>query len=66
MEHVNPNSLDVLTDCIVEPSLKAAQPEQSFQFEREGYFVADRYEHSENHLVFNKTIGLKDIWARKV
>lgn len=65
MDHINPNSLDVITGCIVEPSLLSAKPEQSFQFEREGYFVADRYEHSENHLVFNKTIGLRDVWETK-
>ena len=66
MAHINPNSLTVLTGCIVEPSLQDAQPEQGFQFEREGYFVADRHEHSATRLVFNKTIGLKDVWARKV
>ena len=39
-----------------------AAPEQNFQFEREGYFVADRYEHSADAPVFNRTIGLRDTW----
>jgi len=46
----------------IEPSLAAASPEQNFQFEREGYFVADRFEHSADTPVFNKTIGLRDTW----
>lgn len=65
MEHINPNSLEVLEGCFVEPSLKDAKPEQSFQFEREGYFVVDRYDSTAEHLEFNKTIGLRDVWERK-
>jgi glutaminyl-tRNA synthetase len=60
MQHLNPNALTVLTDCYIEPSLAAAKPEDAFQFEREGYFVADRYDHSSEKPVFNKTIGLRD------
>lgn len=60
MQHLNPNALQVLNDCYIEPSLAEAKPEQSFQFEREGYFVADRYDHSTQQPVFNKTIGLRD------
>jgi glutaminyl-tRNA synthetase len=60
MQHLNPNALRVLENCYIEPSLVEAQPEQTFQFEREGYFVADRYDHSAEHPVFNKTIGLRD------
>jgi glutaminyl-tRNA synthetase len=60
MAHVNPHSLTVQSDCWVEPSLADAEPEQAFQFEREGYFVADRYEHRPEHPVFNMTIGLKE------
>ena len=59
LTHVNPDSLKVLDDCWIEPSLAAAKPEQYFQFEREGYFVADRYDHSEDQPVFNMTIGLR-------
>ncbi|MRI34808.1 glutamine--tRNA ligase [Endozoicomonas sp. OPT23] len=64
MDHINPESLKVQT-AWVEPSLVKAAPESSFQFEREGYFVADRYDHSAEKPVFNLTIGLKDTWAKK-
>jgi len=66
MQHINPDSLQVLTGCVVEPSLADAAPESSFQFEREGYFVVDRHEAKAGQLVLNKTIGLKEVWARKV
>ena len=66
MDFINPDSLQTIATCIVEPSLLTAKPEQSFQFEREGYFVADRFDHSEGNLVFNKTIGLRDVWERSV
>ncbi|MTI14643.1 glutamine--tRNA ligase/YqeY domain fusion protein [Sansalvadorimonas verongulae] len=62
--HMNPESFKV-TKAWVEPGLAAARPEQGFQFEREGYFVADRYDHSSEKPVFNLTIGLKDTWASK-
>lgn len=64
LQHVNPESLVVSTQCLLEPGLAQAQPEQGFQFEREGYFVADRFDHSAQRPVFNKTIGLRDTWAR--
>ena len=63
--HMNPESMKVQTAWI-EPSLVNAEPEQRFQFEREGYFVADRRDHSADKPVFNLTIGLKDTWAKKV
>jgi len=63
MDHVNPTSLAVVEQAWIEPSLAGAAPEQSFQFEREGYFVADRFDHSADKPVFNKTIGLRDTWA---
>lgn len=62
MSHLNPESLHVVKQAWIEPSLLEAQAEQGFQFEREGYFVADRYDHSEQVPVFNKTIGLRDTW----
>lgn len=62
MAVVNPNSLVVIERAYVEPSLLAATPEQAFQFEREGYFVADRFDHSAGAPVFNRTIGLRDTW----
>jgi glutaminyl-tRNA synthetase len=61
---VNPDSLEVLTDARVEWSLKEATAEMRFQFEREGYFVIDRFDSSPERLVFNKTIGLRDTWAK--
>ena len=64
MDYINPESLKVQTAWI-EQGLTEATPEQGFQFEREGYFVADRYDHSAEHPVFNLTIGLKDTWAKK-
>lgn len=59
---VNPMSL-VVGQAIVEASLASADPEDRFQFEREGYFVADRFDHTSNKLVFNRVIGLRDTWA---
>jgi len=61
---LNPNSLEVLTEARVEMSLAKAEPEAIFQFEREGYFCADRYEHSTDNLVFNRTVTLRDSWAK--
>lgn len=59
MTHINPESLSVMS-AIVEPSLAQAAPESVFQFEREGYYVADRYDHSADKPVFNLTIGLRE------
>lgn len=64
LEHINPESLLVKENCPVEPGLLEALPEQSFQFERTGYFVADQQEHAEGRAVFNRTIGLRDSWAK--
>jgi glutaminyl-tRNA synthetase len=63
MEHINPDSLHTVKGAWIEAPLAQAVPEQGFQFEREGYFVADRYDHSERTPVFNRTIGLRDTWA---
>ena len=60
---VNPKSLQHVEGAVVEPSVLTAQPEQVFQFEREGYFVADRREFSSETPVFNMTIGLRDTWS---
>jgi glutaminyl-tRNA synthetase len=65
MQHLNPESLQVIEGALVEPSLATAEPEARFQFEREGYFVADRHDHTAQHPVFNQTIGLRDVWASK-
>ena len=65
LDFINPVSLRVVANAWIEPSLAQAQPEQHFQFEREGYFVADRYDHSEAAPVFNLTIGLRDSWGEQ-
>lgn len=65
MSLLNDDSLQVVQGAMIEQSLREAQPEQRFQFEREGYFVADRYEHSAATPVFNRTIGLRDTWESK-
>lgn len=62
MEFINPNSLEVITGY-VEPSLAMAKPEDRFQFQRIGYFCVDP-DSTENHLVFNRTVGLRDSWAK--
>ncbi|MBR9904797.1 MAG: glutamine--tRNA ligase, partial [Gammaproteobacteria bacterium] len=63
LEHLNPESL-VVCQAIGEPSLAFATPESRFQFERVGYFCADRHDSTPEHLVFNRTVGLKDSWAK--
>ena len=60
-EVINPSSL-VVSEAVVEQSLLEVAPETRFQFEREGYFVADRHDHSQEKPVFNKVIGLRDTW----
>ncbi|OJX30570.1 MAG: glutamine--tRNA ligase [Burkholderiales bacterium 68-12] len=60
---LNPGSLKVVT-AYVEPSLAAAQPDDKFQFERFGYFVADRKDHAPGKPVFNRVTGLKDSWGK--
>lgn len=62
-EFLNPDSLRIIQNCKVEPSLKSAKPLDKFQFQRLGYFCVD-YDSTEGHLVFNKTVGLKDTWAK--
>ena len=63
LDALNPDSLKVVT-AVVEPSLAAARPDQKFQFERHGYFVADRADHGVGgKVVFNRLTGLKDGWS---
>ncbi|WP_027076529.1 glutamine--tRNA ligase/YqeY domain fusion protein [Maribacter antarcticus] len=62
MDFINPDSLEVITGY-VEPSLKSAIPEDTFQFQRMGYFCVDK-DSTENQLVFNRTVGLRDSWAK--
>ena len=60
---LNPNSLQVLYDCFVEPSVADEQAAEQFQFEREGYFCIDKLDSTEERLVFNRTITLRDSWS---
>jgi glutaminyl-tRNA synthetase len=61
LDAINPNSKQVLT-AYLEPSLSNVKAEQRFQFERHGYFVADRIDHTATKPVFNMCVGLKDTW----
>ena len=63
LEFVNPNSLEVITGY-VEPSLQDAKKLEQFQFQRIGYFCVDQSSTSEK-LVFNRTVTLRDSWAKK-
>jgi len=63
-DNLNPDSLIVLHDCKVEPILKDAKPGDKFQFLRMGYFCVDSKDSKPDALVFNKTVGLKDTWAK--
>jgi len=54
----------IMSNCFVEPALQNAVPEQHFQFERIGYFVADRKDYSSDTPVFNRTVTLRDTWAK--
>ena len=63
-DHLNPDSLRTLTHCYLEASLADAQPGQRFQFEREGYFCLDSEHLTGDRPVFNRTITLRDTWAK--
>jgi glutaminyl-tRNA synthetase len=63
LDNLNPNSLQVTHTAKLEPSLATAQPGERFQFERLGYFCVDR-DSTPNRLVFNRTVTLKDTWAK--
>jgi glutaminyl-tRNA synthetase len=63
-DYINPDSLEILDNCRLEPSLGDIEPEDICQFERLGYFCADRYDCTKDRLVFNRTVTLRDTWAR--
>ena len=65
LEVMNKNALTVLSNCKVEKSLKEAKPGDSFQFMRQGYFCADSKDSTQNHLVFNRSVSLKDSFKKK-
>ncbi len=62
--NLNPKSLEILTSCKIEPSLKGAVPGSRYQFERLGYFCVDTVDSSAEKLVFNRTVSLRDTWAK--
>ena len=62
--HLNPNSLKILKDSLAEPSLKGAEAESKYQFERQGYFCVDKIDSSPDKLVFNRVVTLRDSWAK--
>jgi glutaminyl-tRNA synthetase len=63
-DHINPDSRRVV-QAWLEPAAAAAAPERGFQFERLGYFVADRHDHRPDAPVFNRSVTLRDTWASK-
>ncbi|MDH5257485.1 MAG: glutamine--tRNA ligase/YqeY domain fusion protein [Gammaproteobacteria bacterium] len=63
-EHINPDSLRTLTGCVVESNLLDAKAGDSFQFEREGYFTLDRAKTADGHVIYNRTVTLRDSWAK--
>ena len=64
LDNINPESLVVLKGCRAEPSLAQAQPEDRFQFEREGYFCVDLKDSAPGKPVFNRTVTLRDSWGQ--
>jgi glutaminyl-tRNA synthetase len=65
MEDLNPNSLKIIKNALIEPAVITERPDVRFQFEREGYFYADPVDYTDDTPVFNKIVSLKDSWAKK-
>jgi len=64
-DYINPDSLRVIENAVAEPSLAEAKSDERFQFIRKAYFCLDR-ESSESRLIFNRTVTLKDTWAKEI
>ena len=64
LDDLNPDSIEVLNDCRLEPSLGEAEPGTTLQFERQGYFCVDSVDSTPEALVFNRTASLRDSWAK--
>lgn len=62
--HINPNSLEIVEEALIEPSVKNSKPDDKFQFERLGYFCIDTKYSTSGKLVFNRTVTLRDSWAK--
>ncbi len=65
LEFINPKSLEIITNALIEPSLKNSKPGNRFQFERQGYFCVDTKYTTPEKLVFNRTVTLKDSWGNR-
>ena len=65
IEDINPDSLKVIKNALVEPAVVSQKQDVRFQFEREGYFYADPVDYTDEKPVFNKIVGLKDSWGKK-
>ncbi|MDC0196921.1 glutamine--tRNA ligase/YqeY domain fusion protein [bacterium] len=61
---INPNSIEILNNCYIEPSISTTKPGDIFQFERLGYFCVDSKYSKDNNLVFNRSVSLKDSWSK--
>jgi glutaminyl-tRNA synthetase len=65
VEDLNPNSLQIIKNALIEPAVINEKPDERYQFERQGYFYADPVDYSDEKPVFNKIVGLKDSWGKK-
>lgn len=63
-DDLNPDSLETLSDCYIEPAVYDEKPDVRYQFERQGYFYVDPVDSTGKKLVFNRIVGLKDSWAK--
>jgi glutaminyl-tRNA synthetase len=63
-DHLNPNSMITLKSCKLEPSLANAKVGENYQFERQGYFCIDQTDSSNENMIFNRTVSLRDSWAK--
>jgi glutaminyl-tRNA synthetase len=65
LDDLNPDSLKVIKNALIEPAVITERPDERFQFERQGYFYADPVDYTDENPVFNKIVSLKDSWAKK-
>jgi len=65
IEDLNPDSLQIIKNALIEPAVITEKPDERFQFERQGYFYAEPVDSTDENPVFNKIVGLKDSWAKK-
>ena len=65
IEDINPDSLKIIKNALIEPAVIDEKPDERFQFERQGYFYADPVDYTDEKPVFNKIVGLKDSWSKK-